>query len=87
MKKTCMICGKKGKVEKHHIDYRKKITLEVCKGCHIQLECVLRRFPREPLDKPVKVICHKCNHKWTFKGRNPYLVTCPSCMAKTKVKK
>lgn len=32
-------------------------------------------------------ICHKCNHKWNYKGKSNYYVTCPNCLSKVNIKK
>lgn len=28
--------------------------------------------------------CHKCKHKWDYKGKSKYYITCPRCYRKVK---
>ncbi len=34
---------------------------------------------------PIK--CHRCNHKWYYKGKNEYVATCPHCRTYVTLKK
>lgn len=33
----------------------------------------------------MKTECKKCGHKWNYKGKSKYYVTCPSCYNKIMV--
>ena len=35
----------------------------------------------------MKVVCGHCGHKWNYKGRRTYWITCPNCMYKVNIKK
>lgn len=87
MEGICQLCGKNKKLDKHHIDYKKSIVVNICRSCHSKIESLLKRFPRQDLQNPIKLTCKKCNHSWVYKGKNPYFATCPSCMRKVEVKK
>lgn len=34
--------------------------------------------------KQVEIECHLCKHKWNYKGKSLYWVTCPACLSKIK---
>ena len=36
-------------------------------------------------ETPIK--CFHCGHKWDYKGKNPYYVTCPYCRSQVSVRK
>lgn len=36
---------------------------------------------------PRQVLCQRCGHKWTYKGANTYIVTCPHCCTKVTLKR
>lgn len=83
-KSVCMLCGEINLLDKHHIDYEDNITLMVCKRCHTILDKLPNR-KRETLKYPVDITCRRCNYSWKFKGKNPYMATCPHCLLKTPV--
>jgi DNA-directed RNA polymerase subunit RPC12/RpoP len=84
MKGLCQICGIEKNIDKHHIDYDKEITLNLCRECHNQIH-KLKKLIAKPLEKPTKITCYKCSHKWIYKGQNPFYVTCPNCYNKVKL--
>lgn len=38
----------------------------------------------EQQKEQIEVECHLCKHKWSYKGKSKYWITCPRCMSKTK---
>jgi DNA-directed RNA polymerase subunit RPC12/RpoP len=34
----------------------------------------------------IKLKCKHCEHIWNYKGKNPYLTTCPYCSWKVYLK-
>ena len=37
--------------------------------------------------KITELECKKCKHKWAYKGKSIYYVTCPHCYNKVRLKK
>lgn len=37
--------------------------------------------------KVVPLKCHRCRHKWNYKGKNKYVATCPHCRTYVTIKK
>ncbi len=82
---NCQLCGKeKEKLIKYHIDYKKNIIINLCKKCHVEIHKVISSIPRKSLDKPINLKC-RCDYSWTYKGKNPFYATCPSCLRKVKI--
>jgi PHP family Zn ribbon phosphoesterase len=34
-----------------------------------------------------EVLCQRCGHQWTYKGTNPFVVTCPHCCTKVTLRR
>ena len=81
---TCQLCGEEKEIDNHHVDYDKNITLKICRQCHLKIHSLKNQI-LTPLENPITIKCHKCNHEWTYKGRNPYYVTCPQCYNKINI--
>jgi DNA-directed RNA polymerase subunit RPC12/RpoP len=82
---VCQLCGKKSKLDKHHLNYEENITLSICKKCHRSVHSLQRNTL--PLKTPINLFCYHCNHKWIYRGRNPFYATCPSCYYKVNINK
>jgi hypothetical protein len=37
--------------------------------------------------KPIVIKCSRCNYQWGYKGRNPYIVSCPYCKDTLTIRK
>jgi ribosome-binding protein aMBF1 (putative translation factor) len=83
-KKNCQLCGKEEYLVTHHIDYKKSITLELCRSCHSLMHVFINNLN---LKKVVfqKLTCKKCEWTWTYKGHHPHWACCPSCLNRVKV--
>ena len=33
----------------------------------------------------IKLRCKRCEHEWTYRGKNTYWASCPHCYTKVKV--
>ena len=52
------------------------------------MEAKLRRI-RPPVNdtKPIIIKCPRCDHQWGYKGKNPYIVSCPYCKDTLTIRK
>ena len=82
-----MLCNQELKLVKHHTNYPKDMTIEICYRCHGAIHQLQREVRKrmKPRKKPIGVECNHCGHSWTYKGVNPMYCTCPSCLRKVKL--
>jgi acetyl-CoA carboxylase beta subunit len=53
------------------------------------MEANLRRVQQTEINnnKPVLIKCSRCDYLWLYKGKNPYIVSCPYCKDTLTIRK
>lgn len=53
------------------------------------MEANLRRVQQTEINsnKPVLIKCSRCDYLWLYKGKNPYVVSCPYCKDTLTIRK
>ena len=52
------------------------------------MEAKLRSVQTSENDiKPITIKCPRCDYQWGYKGKNPYIVSCPYCKDTLTIKK
>jgi late competence protein required for DNA uptake (superfamily II DNA/RNA helicase) len=52
------------------------------------MESKLRRIQQNGIEyKPTFIKCSRCDYLWSYKGKNPYIVSCPYCKNTLTIRK